>query len=195
MVAESGKQALANGRAHGSGYSGLCAKYVREPCWRVAALYGSAIDQWRGATKKHPGDRNPPPGAPMYYEGGQYGHAVVSAGGGQIRSTDCTSANDISEVDVSWVEKNWGYRYLGWTGDLNGVDLPITGKDDDEVRDEDIEAIAKRVNQVLGDYTAEGKKREDAGPDPEQGDKRIRQIENTVRDIEAKVDKVLNKLT
>lgn len=186
MVAESGKQARINGDGYTSGYSGMCQKFVRDPCWQVPSLYGSAIDAWNGATKKHPGDRTPPEGAPCYYRGGQYGHAVISQGGGRIRSTDAPSGGQITDQELAWPERAWGYVYLGWTGDLNGIDLPITGEDD-EVKDEDIEAIAKRVNQVLGDYTAEGKKREDAGPDPEQGDARIRQIENVVRDIKEQV--------
>ena len=35
----------------------------------------------------------------------------------------------------------------------------------------------------MGDYTADGKKREGAGKDPEQGDARLRQIENKVQKI------------
>lgn len=187
MVAASGEQARKNGDSVSSGYSGLCQKFVREKCWEVPALYSSAIDAWRGADKKHPDDRTPPEGAPCYYEGGQYGHAVISQGGGRIRSTDAPTGGQITDQDLDWPERAWGYRYLGWTGDLNGVDLPITGKDEDDVKPEDIEAIAKRVNQTLGDYKVDGEKREDAGPDPEQADKRLRQIEN-------KVDKILKKL-
>jgi hypothetical protein len=42
-----------------------------------------------------------------------------------MRSTDCTSAYDVSDTDIGWPERAWGYTYLGWTEDLNGVVLPI----------------------------------------------------------------------
>jgi hypothetical protein len=62
VTAANGQEAIANGRAIGSGYSGMCQKYVRGPCWEVPSLYGSAIDAWNGADQQHPGDRTPPVG-------------------------------------------------------------------------------------------------------------------------------------
>ena len=51
-------------------------------------------------------------------------------------------------------------------------------KDDDmPLSDDDIEKIAKRVNQVLGDYTAKGEPRDPDNKNPKQGDARLRQIE------------------
>ena len=124
MTASSPAQAVANGRAV-TGYPvGYCQKYVRDPCWRVPSLYGSAIDAWNGARRRHPGDRNPPAGAPCYYSGGNYGHAVISVGGGRIRSTDCPTSGRVNDTDLAWPERTWGYTYLGWTEDLNGVTLP-----------------------------------------------------------------------
>ncbi len=126
MTAKSGEQAVANGRAVKT-YEppGYCQKYVRDPCWRVPSLYGSAIEAWNGAQFKHPGDRNPPLGAPCYYRGGNYGHAVISVGGGRIRSTDCQSAEQVNDAALSWPETAWNYEYLGWTEDINGVRLPL----------------------------------------------------------------------
>lgn len=134
MTAESGSEAVANGREVTRYDQGYCQKYVRGPCWEVGSLYGSAIDAWNGARFQHPYDRNPPVGAPCYYEGGQYGHAVISVGGGRIRSTDCQSATYVNDAPLSWPETAWGYRYLGWTEDINGVTLPLSTKppkDDD----------------------------------------------------------------
>jgi hypothetical protein len=31
----------------------------------------------------------------------------------------------VSDTDLDWPVRNWGYVYLGWTGDINGVDLPL----------------------------------------------------------------------
>jgi len=159
VTADSADEAVANGRAVDYYDVGMCQKYVRGPCWEVGSLYGSAIEAWNGAAEKHPGDRNPPKGAPVYYSGGQYGHAVISVGGGRIRSTDCTSATHVNDADLSWPESAWGYRYLGWTGDINGVDLPIETKEDDmPLTDEDLDKIAARVwsRQVGKNETSTG---------------------------------------
>jgi hypothetical protein len=131
MTAPDGEAAVDNARAVDTYPPGYCQKYVRE-AWRVGSLYGSAIDAWYGAVDRHPGDRTPPLGAPMYYSGGQYGHAIlgVAANTEKIRSTDMPSSGKVSEDVIAWVERNWGYKYLGWTGDLNGVDLPLGTEDE-----------------------------------------------------------------
>jgi hypothetical protein len=138
MVASGAAEAVSNGHAVGSYDTGMCQKFVRAQCWGVPSLYGSAIEAWNGARYKHPGDRNPPAGAPIYYKGGNYGHAVIFCGpdhGNDIRSTDCTSSYDVSDVPISWVESNWGYVYLGWTEDINGVRViqPASGGGDDDM--------------------------------------------------------------
>ena len=188
MTAKSGDEAVANGRAYTTYSVGMCQQYVRGPCWEVASLYGSAIEAWNGARFKHPGDRTPPKGAPCYYRGGSYGHAVISVGGGRIRSTDCKSATYVNDADLSWPESAWGYEYLGWTEDINAVHLPI-GDDDMPLNDDDIAAIAARVNKVLGDFTSDGDER-DGVADPEYANQRMTQIENIVRRIEDKVDRL-----
>jgi hypothetical protein len=167
MTASSGTQARDNGRKYNSYDTGMCQKFVRDPCWKVPSLYGSAIDAWNGAAEKHPGDRTPPVGAPCYYRGGQYGHAVIYAGNGKIRSTDCTSRSQVSEQSLDWPERAWGYDYLGWTGDINGVTLPLgsdtgtEGLDDVGLQDEISEwspdegstgetTVGKTLNQARG---------------------------------------------
>lgn len=145
MTAKSAEEAVANGRAVKTYDVGMCQKFVRSPCWEVGSLYGSAIDAWHGAAEKHPGDRNPPNGAPCYYSGGAYGHAVISVGGGRIRSTDCQSATYVNDAALDWPERQWGYSYLGWTGDINGVDLPLEGDEDMNLTDENLRDIARYV--------------------------------------------------
>jgi len=191
MTAKSADEAVANGRAVDRYDPGMCQKYVRGPCWEVPSLYGSAIDAWNGARFKHPGDRTPPKGAPCYYRGGSYGHAVLSVGDGRIRSTDCTSTGNVSDAPLSWPEDHWGYDYLGWTEDINGVTLPIGGQEEDDMplTEDDLGKIAKRVNQVLGDFTASGDPRDNV-EDPEQANQRLNEIEVLVRRIEAKVNKL-----
>ena len=153
MTAKSGDAARVNGDQYSSYDSGMCQKFVRGPCWEVGSLYGSAIEAWNGAREKHPGDRNPPEGAPVYYSGGQYGHAVLyqSPGTSRIRSTDAPSTGKVSDQDLDWPERAWGYKYLGWTGDINGVDLPLGGGEgeDDEMKEDDFERIRKIVRQEV----------------------------------------------
>lgn len=190
MTARDANEAVANARAVHTYEPGYCQRFTRE-AWEVGSLYGSAIDAWNGSRQKHPDDRHPPKGAPCYYAGGNYGHAVVfvSESAQDIRSTDCTSTGDVSDADLSWPEVHWGYRYLGWTGDINGVDLPLddgAGGEDMPLTDEDLSAIAKRVNQVLGDFNAQGEPR--TNDDPEQANKRLAEIETIVRRLETKIN-------
>lgn len=136
MTAPSGQAAIDNARQVGAYPPGYCLKYVRAEAWRIGGLYASAIDAWYGAVDRHPGDRSPPLGAPLFYAGGQYGHIVVctKADAEKIRSTDMPYAGVVNEGALDWPVIHWGQEYLGWTGDLNGVDLPLdTGEDDDEM--------------------------------------------------------------
>ena len=115
--------------------SGQCYKFTRQMFGRPAVgdVDGDgdadAVDGWLRATGKHPGDRNPPRGVPAFWAGGRkgYGHAAVSLGDGKIRSTDVPVAGKVGTVDLGWVERNWGLRYLGWAEGLNGVPIPNPG--------------------------------------------------------------------
>lgn len=151
MVASSGKDAVANARAQGSCEPGMCLKTVRQ-WWGIASLHPDAITAWREAADKHPGDKEPPLGAPIFWEGGQYGHVAIYVGGPDLRSTDCTTTGDVSDAHGSWVRNTWGYDYLGWTGDLNGVRLPLEDEDDDMPSDEHIRRLVREAVQAeLGD--------------------------------------------
>lgn len=132
MTAANGQAAVSNARQVTTYPVGMCLKYVRAEAWRIGSLYGSAIDAWYGAIDRHPGDRSPPLGAPLFYSGGQYGHIVVNtkANADPMRGTDMPSSGRVSESDLDWPVRNWGQTYLGWAGDLNGVDLPL-GEDDE----------------------------------------------------------------
>lgn len=132
MTAPSGQAALDNARQVRTYAPGYCLKYVRAEAWRVGSLYASAIDAWHGAIRRHPGDRHPPLGAPCFYSGGQYGHIVVWAEKPEdMRGTDMPSSGQVGEDALSWPEQHWGQTYLGWAEDLNGVDLPLAGDEDE----------------------------------------------------------------
>jgi hypothetical protein len=147
MTAANGQAAADNARKFTSYDTGMCLKFVRGEAWRIGSLYGSAIEAWNGARFKHKGDRHPPIGAPCFYSGGKYGHIVVWMGGDKMRSTDCTSAYDVSNADIDWPVRAWGDTYLGWTEDLNGVRLPLG--DDDEMTEDDWERMEDMIRRVV----------------------------------------------
>jgi hypothetical protein len=61
----------------------------------------------------------------------------------------------------------------------------LESESDMALSDADIEKIAKRINQVLGDYNADGTVRDGFGgkgePEPEQADKRLRKIDKNTK--------------
>jgi hypothetical protein len=71
-------------------------------------------------------DRNPPRGTPVTWLGGSRdnGHRALSLGNGMIRSTDAGGSGRIATVPLSWVERNWGLAYAGWSTTMNGVLIP-----------------------------------------------------------------------
>lgn len=153
MTAPDANAAVANANGYTSYAVGMCLQWVRGPCWEIGSFYGSAIDAWNGAKYKHPGDRNPPKGAPCFYRGGSYGHIVIADGNG-MRSTDCQSSGRVSHAALAWPETAWGDDYLGWTEDLNGVRLPLgtTDKGGDDVPQYDHASTSKALKLKGGEW-------------------------------------------
>jgi hypothetical protein len=114
---------------------------------------------------------------------------VIAAASGEMRSTDCTSANDISEVDVGWPERAWGYEYLGWTGDLNGVDLPLGGGGgDDPLANYD-------TDKELSSGVMHGHEWAYKGEEEAQNlQEHVTQLRRDVNNINERVDKILDLL-
>lgn len=86
----------------------------------------NAVDGWKSCRHRHPGDRNPPAGVPVFWSGGSRGdgHAAVALGGGMIRSIDRPRAGVVGTVPLSDIERSWGLTYLGWAEDIGGVLIP-----------------------------------------------------------------------
>jgi hypothetical protein len=120
---------MRSAREAASFYKNKARNYVGKCLWEVQNAYQSphmyydAISQWRNAKKKHPGDRTPPVGAPVYYAGGNHGHVAIYVGGGLVRSSDAGGAGRMGTVTHNWFANNWGYSYLGWTGDIGDKDI------------------------------------------------------------------------
>jgi hypothetical protein len=65
---------------------------------------------------RHPADRNPMPGALLYWDtGSRAGHIAVYLGNGMLASNDIVTNGQISVVPADDIEKKWGARYVGWT--------------------------------------------------------------------------------
>lgn len=181
MMADTAAEAVANARRFQNYRQAMCLRYVRAEAWQIGGLYGSAIDAWYGARHRHPGDRNPPLGAPMFYAGGRYGHIVICTGA-WMRSTDCYSTGQVSEAPIDWPVTHWGHTYLGWTEDLNGVELPLgvveedemTGKDWDKLRGIVAEEVARNNKAATDSVWAEGV--EVTKPNGQAEDKSTRQL-------------------
>jgi hypothetical protein len=195
VVAESGRAAVDNANGYTAYDVGMCLQWVRGPCWGIGAYFGSAIDAWHGARDRHPGDRHPPVGAALFYRGGNYGHVVIAKpNAAGMRSTDCRSAGVVGDEAIGWIEQHWGYEYLGWTGDLNGVDLPLGGAEDEEMEladkmDEWSPADGTSKDQVTVGYTLR-----QARGYAEDGYQRVGKLAEAVEALQADVREILRRL-
>ncbi|MFE7412714.1 C40 family peptidase [Streptomyces laurentii] len=95
----------------------LCLAFVAKTYgWSYSGVQ-YAIDHYRQMppTMKHDKDRNPPPGALMYWDTGhRAGHVAVYLGNGKIASNDIGRPGYIDVVPATDIEKKWGATYLGW---------------------------------------------------------------------------------
>lgn len=100
---------------NGAYYDNLCLKFVDDAYAATGSRVGRAIDQWyraKAAGKAHPGDRNPPIGAQVFWwSNNDARHIAIYAGGGMIISTGA-DYNRVGMVPWSYFD---GYGpYLGW---------------------------------------------------------------------------------
>ena len=106
-------------------YDGLCLAAVHQ-AYRAAGRditaglpYGPAHDTawsyWSVARDRHPGDRNPPRGALVFFRSasGAPGHVAISLGGGSMISTYDGRTAGIHTMPISSYDPS---RYLGWAG-------------------------------------------------------------------------------
>ncbi|MGD9525249.1 MAG: NlpC/P60 family protein [Dehalococcoidia bacterium] len=75
----------------------------------------SAYSYWTVARNRHPGDRNPPRGALVFFRSaaGAPGHVAISLGGGQMITTWDGRTAGIHTMPISGYDPA---RYLGWVG-------------------------------------------------------------------------------
>lgn len=104
-------------------WTGWCLVFVRTMLG-IGKNYPSAISAWNNAKGRRTVG-TPPPGVPLFWSGHEFGHVALSAGGGYCYSTDILRRGKVDKVLIGEIKKRWGYKYLGWSTDLNGVNLDL----------------------------------------------------------------------
>lgn len=109
------------------GVAGWCLKTCRQ-AWDLPSDDASAIAEWNSIPdeRKHPGDRNPPIGAPCFWAVGEFGHVALAASKpGHVWSTDAPTKDRIGIVPIVWFKLHWRAEYLGWAEEFQGAKLPL----------------------------------------------------------------------
>ncbi len=98
--------------------SGMCLKFVRTR-YGVGPRAASASEGFAMTDHRH--TSTPPPGVPVWWTGGEFGHVAISAGGGYVISTDWPRAGAVGRVAIRTITDRWNKRYRGWSEDVNEV--------------------------------------------------------------------------
>jgi hypothetical protein len=123
-----GQAAVNNARRYTRNRDDMCLLEVQT--WMQAPWSGPyAEDAWRRWGGQHPGDKNPPPGVPVYWHSPRhrYGHIALSVGGGRVRSTDYPRNTYVGEATIDEISRWGGYTYLGWSDRFSGGPIPDIG--------------------------------------------------------------------
>ncbi|WP_326683074.1 NlpC/P60 family protein [Streptomyces sp. NBC_01237] len=104
-------------RTGGKKWFRLCLKFVAIAYgWNQSGVR-YAVDNYKNMPEgmKHSKDRNPSPGALMYWETGHpAGHVAIYIGNGKVVSNDIRRPGYIDVADATEFETKWGSTYLGW---------------------------------------------------------------------------------
>lgn len=141
-------KAIAKSKTITKGYKGLCLQFVRT-CYGIPAKYPSAISAWKNAKKRH--TSAPPVGAPVFFTipGNPYGHVAIYLGGGQYRTNYSAKGTVITAGLDHAVFR--GMTKLGWTSDLNGVNLDLSA-DQGAKYSKEIADWQRSMNKVFPAY-------------------------------------------
>jgi len=102
--------------SYNSEYRRLCDHFVGLAYGRSASGFASAIVHWNTTPERFRHyDRTPPAGALVFFRSGEYGHAALSTGGGNIISTDINGPGTLTRSSIAQIESKWRAPYLGWT--------------------------------------------------------------------------------
>lgn len=105
----------------GEEFRGLCLTFVDNAYAPTGGRVGTAIEQWdraNAAGHGHPGDRNPPVGAQVFWQTSDPArHAAIYAGGGMVITTEAYNGR-VGLVTMEAVD-TWG-PYIGWATPFYG---------------------------------------------------------------------------
>lgn len=107
--------------AQKTGYSGLCLGFAHD-AYDIPAKYGDAITAWTNAEHKHVTTdlASATTGAFLFMQGKDpHGHVCIYLGGGKVRTTDSSAGHPMTYTLDQM--KSFGYKFLGWSEDVNGV--------------------------------------------------------------------------
>ncbi|MFD9084554.1 peptidase M23 [Streptomyces erythrochromogenes] len=94
-----------------------CLRFTATSYGWTSAGSGHAIDHYWSMppSMRHAKDRNPPPGALLYWRtDSRSGHVALFVGDGMIASNDIREKGKISIVPAEEIERKWGAVYEGW---------------------------------------------------------------------------------
>ncbi|MEV4440672.1 peptidase M23 [Streptomyces sp. NPDC049577] len=118
-TADAIKWAKAEADSHRANWYQRCLAFTAIAYGWNAAGTNFAIDHYQDVMPKdmrHDGDRNPPPGALMFWDTGhRAGHVAIYVGDGKIASNDIEGRGEIAIVPATEIESKWGAKYLGWS--------------------------------------------------------------------------------
>lgn len=103
---------------------GYCLKTIRA-LFGVAPLYPDAETAGEHATRMHH-ETDPmkiPWGVPVWWFNGRFGHIALSIGRGRCITTDYVRTGQLGVAPIGALASWCGGRLIGWSNDLNGVDV------------------------------------------------------------------------
>ncbi|MDE9364055.1 hypothetical protein PZ938_00405 [Luteipulveratus sp. YIM 133132] len=124
MAARTKVEALGWLRTPRPGYGGMCLGFCRD-AYAIPSKYNWAITAWNNNRRKRTTPwTQAPVGAFLFFapHGSVYGHVAVNLGGGLMESTNSQRQYTGTYRIQGWV--NVGYKYLGWSDELNDVLIP-----------------------------------------------------------------------
>jgi len=102
--------------AYNADYRRKCDHVVGLAFGHSASGFYSALVHWQNTPERFRHyDRTPPAGALVFFRSGEYGHACLSTGGGNVISTDINGPGTLTRSSISAIEHKWSSPYLGWT--------------------------------------------------------------------------------
>lgn len=93
---------------------------------RATTTAKTATIGWERSAGKHPGDRNPPVGVPVWWgpkPSSAAGDVVISLGDGKVAATDWPYNGVIGITTIDARERQIGRPYLGWTEEILGQSI------------------------------------------------------------------------